>query len=219
MRKHNVIIRTSGESNFKGGKKVSNKKYREKDGNTEKQKEYMKTYYPEYREKNKDILNNKSKIHYRKNYEKNRKVDKEYYKNNQEKIKAYREKYKNKRNELHSERIDTDSLYKLTCNIRGLIKQGFKKNKYMKISKTQEILGCSFDEFKLYLESKFESWMNWENMGNPKDGVYEMNKTWDLDHIIPISSAKTEDDVIKLNHYTNFQPLCSYVNRFIKRNL
>lgn len=30
---------------------------------------------------------------------------------------------------------------------------------------------------------------------------------WHLDHIIPISSAKTEEEVIKLNHYTNFQPL------------
>ena len=38
--------------------------------------------------------------------------------------------------------------------------------------------------------------MSWENQGK-----------WHLDHIIPISSAKTEEDVIRLNHYTNFQPL------------
>lgn len=52
-------------------------------------------------------------------------------------------------------------------------------------------------------------------------GLYngEFNYGWDLDHIIPISSAKTEDDLIKLNHYTNFQPLCSKINREIKRNL
>lgn len=60
--------------------------------------------------------------------------------------------------------------------------------------------------------------MNWENYGNPKDGKYELNKTWDLDHIIPICSAKTNEDIIRLNHYTNFQPLCSYVNRYIKRH-
>ena len=41
---------------------------------------------------------------------------------------------------------------------------------------------------------------------------------WDLDHIIPVSSAKSEDEIIKLNHYTNFQPLDSYINRKIKRN-
>lgn len=59
--------------------------------------------------------------------------------------------------------------------------------------------------------------MTWDNKGNPKDGIYELNKTWDVDHIIPLSSAKSVEDIIKLNHYTNLQPLCSYVNRFIKK--
>ena len=58
--------------------------------------------------------------------------------------------------------------------------------------------------------------MNWDNYGNPKDGIYAPNKTWDIDHIIPTSSAITEEDLLKLNHFTNLQPLCSYFNRFIK---
>jgi hypothetical protein len=49
--------------------------------------------------------------------------------------------------------------------------------------------------------------MTWDNHGNPKDGVFDLNKTWDIDHIIPITTAKTEDDVYRLNHYTNLQPL------------
>jgi 5-methylcytosine-specific restriction endonuclease McrA len=60
-----------------------------------------------------------------------------------------------------------------------------------------EILGCTFEEFKVYLESKFDENMNWENQGS----------YWQMDHIIPISSAKSEEDVYRLNHYTNFQPL------------
>ena len=28
-----------------------------------------------------------------------------------------------------------------------------------------------------------------------------------LDHIIPVSSATTHDEVLRLNHYSNFQPL------------
>ncbi len=35
--------------------------------------------------------------------------------------------------------------------------------------------------------------------------------------IIPISSPKTEEDIIALNHYTNLQPLCSKINRHIKK--
>jgi cytidylate kinase len=45
------------------------------------------------------------------------------------------------------------------------------------------------------------------------------NFGWDIDHMIPVSTAKTEEDVIRLNHYTNLQPLCSKINRDIKRNL
>ena len=88
--------------------------------------------------------------------------------------------------------------------------KGYKKN-----LKTEIIVGCSFEELKLYLESKFETWMNWDNYG-----LYngKLNYGWDIDHIIPLCSALKEEDVIKLNHYTNLQPLCSKVNRDIKHS-
>ena len=104
---------------------------------------------------------------------------------------------------------------KLKMCIRNLINTSINKNGYKKYSKTEKILGCSFEEFKIYIESKFEPWMSWDNRSNFKGS---MNEGWDLDHIIPISSAKTEEEILKLNHYTNFQPLCSYKNRYIKRN-
>ena len=40
----------------------------------------------------------------------------------------------------------------------------------------------------------------------------------DVDHIIPLASTTNEDELLKLNHYTNLQPLCSYHNRFIKKD-
>jgi len=57
--------------------------------------------------------------------------------------------------------------------------------------------------------------MNWDN-----HGLYngKFNYGWDIDHIIPISSGKTEEDIFRLNHYTNLQPLCSKVNRDIKKD-
>ena len=57
--------------------------------------------------------------------------------------------------------------------------------------------------------------MTWENRG-----LYngELNYGWDIDHIIPISSGNTEEEIIKLNHYSNLQPLCSKINRDIKRD-
>ena len=57
--------------------------------------------------------------------------------------------------------------------------------------------------------------MSWENHGL-YDGNY--NYGWDIDHIIPLASAITEDETIKLCHYTNLQPLCSRINRNEKRD-
>jgi hypothetical protein len=57
--------------------------------------------------------------------------------------------------------------------------------------------------------------MTWDNKG-----LYngELNYGWDIDHVIPVSSGMTEEEVVKLNHFTNLQPLCSKINRDIKRN-
>ena len=66
------------------------------------------------------------------------------------------------------------------------------------------------------LESKFEPWMTWDNRG-----LYngKFNYGWDIDHIIPLCSAKTEEELLKLLHYTNCQPLCSKINRDIKKGV
>ncbi len=118
-------------------------------------------------------------------------------------------------NKYYKQKRKKDNLFKLTSNIRTRFFLCFKNGNYSKSKKTEEILGCSVAEFKLYLESKFEPWMTWENYGKYNK---EYNFGWDIDHIIPVSSAKTEEKIYKLNHYTNLQPLCSKVNRDIKRN-
>jgi hypothetical protein len=99
-------------------------------------------------------------------------------------------------------------------NILSNLKRVNKGSKF-NYFKSELILGCTFEEFKLYLENKFEPWMNWENQGKYNG---ELNHGWDLDHIIPISSAKTEEEVLRLNNYLNYQPLCSKINRDIKKD-
>jgi len=100
-------------------------------------------------------------------------------------------------------------LFKLSCNIRWLIYNGFKSIGFKKNSRTENILGCSYTDFKFYIENQFESWMTLYNQG-----VYtgNYNETWQIDHIEPISNAITKDDIIRLNHYTNLRPLCSKKN-------
>jgi len=146
-----------------------------------------KKYLVEYREKNKE--------------------QKKLY------LKEYREKNKDKIREYIHKKYKTDILFKFKQSVRNLINQSFRLTNNNKNSRTVEILGCSYEFFKDYIEQQFEPWMNWENKGK-YNGEFKFG--WDIDHIIPQSKAITEQDIIKLNHYTNLRPLCSKINRDIK---
>lgn len=111
-------------------------------------------------------------------------------------LKNWRSNNKDVNNQKIKDRKKSDTFFKLIDSIRTLIWISINKMNYKKNSKTEIILGCSFEEFKIYIESQFKSNMNWNNHGE-----------WHLDHKIPISWAKTEQDVYKLNNYKNFQPL------------
>lgn len=166
----------------------------------EKRKEYVVNNF----EKAKTTTHNS----YHKNKTKYRGVQKNYRVNNKEKIRIIQ-------NKIAKNKYLSDPTYKLKCRIKNALYYALKNTLSVKKNRTHEILGCSYKDLKQHLETKFEPWMNWENHGkyNGSEGY-----GWDIDHIIPISSAKTEEDVIRLSHYTNLQPLCSYINRFVKKN-
>jgi tellurite resistance-related uncharacterized protein len=129
-------------------------------------------------------------IHYTDNKEKHLEQKKEYYIQNKDCVVQRVVNYRN-------ERMLTDPHFKMIENTRNLIRNAFKRKFTKKSGKTRDILGCDFEHFKLHIEAKFDDKMNWDNQGT----------YWVLDHITPIASAITYEDIIKLNHYTNFQPL------------
>ncbi len=139
------------------------------------------------------------------------------------KTKEYRESYLEykksriykSRKEYFKKRRRNNILYKIRDNIGGSLRSCLREKFFSKKSRTYEILGCSYDEFKIHIESKFEPWMDWGNHGQ-YTGRYQ--ETWHFDHIIPISSAKNEEEIIKLHHYTNYQPLDSKVNIVDKKD-
>jgi hypothetical protein len=196
-------------------------------------KEYQKQYREANKEKakayriiNKIKLQEQAKIYQSKIINKSEKY-KEYCLSNKERLKEAKRLYRISNKEKISKynkyyigtyekkRKESDPIFKLKCNLRTMISNSLKKKGYIKVSKSNAILGCSFIKFKEHLESNFQSWMSWDNYGKYNG---ELNYGWDIDHIIPLSSAITENDVIKLNHYTNLQPLCSYTNRVIKKD-
>ena len=94
-----------------------------------------------------------------------------------------------------------DPLVKLNNFIMHSVWKSLTKNNIKKSSKTLEILGLeSWDKFKEHIESQFTEGMTWDNYSNKKE-------CWSIDHIIPKSSAKTEEEIYKLNHYTNLRPM------------
>jgi hypothetical protein len=108
---------------------------------------------------------------------------------NPEKVKIH--KYDNVKR-----RLSKDPKYKLKHNIRRLILSSFTNKGYSKKSHTNKILGIDYEGFYRHIENQFVNGMSWENKG-----------LWELDHKVPLSLGKTEEDIFKLNHYTNLQPL------------
>jgi hypothetical protein len=181
----------------------------------------------EYQINNKEKISIASKEYRIKNKEKLKAYMVNFYNNNPNYRKEYQDKNREKINNRNKNRRKENDLFRLKENVRHLITNSLRYRGFKKESKTIDILCCNPNNLKTHIESLWSHpnnldgngcvWMTWDNYGNPKDGIYELNKTWDIDHIIPLSTAKTEDDVYSLNHYTNLQPLCSYTNRFIKK--
>lgn len=109
----------------------------------------------------------------------------EYIKNNSDKVKSRRNKWFRKKTE-------TDILFRLRRNLRNRIYKFIGKCSI----RTKDIVGIESHELKIYLENQFNDGMCWENYGE-----------WQIDHIIPLSSAITEEEIYKLCYYTNLQPL------------
>ena len=189
-------------------------------------KECRKKLRREYYQNNKDKEKQNKKEYYQNNKDKIKQNKKEYYQNNKDKIKQYKKEYSKKYYKKNREKIIQynikrkknllpDPIFKLHKNISNGIRRNLKIVGCNKNSKTQRILGCTYDEFKLHIESQWEEGMNWDNYGKYNG---EEKYGWDYDHIIPISSGKCEEDIIRLNHHSNIQPLCSYINRCIKKD-
>lgn len=110
---------------------------------------------------------------------------------------------KKRRNLRVKKKYDNDSIYKIKALLRNRMKIFFKTKNVNINKKIFEIVGCTPNELKIHIESQFKEGMCWEN--HKQDG-------WHIDHIIPLSSAETEEEINGLCHFTNLQPLWSTEN-------
>ncbi len=116
------------------------------------------------------------------------------YKTNRAWKKENKEKHLSRRRERRKERYDSDTAYRITCNLRSRLHGAVA----YKCASTIELVGCSIEELMEHIESKFTDGMSWENQGD-----------WHIDHIRPCASFDLTDEQQQREcfHYTNLQPL------------
>ena len=148
----------------------------------------------EYTLKNKDIIKIRNQKQYLKNREQRLEYQKNYNKENKEILRP-------KMAARAIKKYHSDIFYKIKSNLSIRMRKFFKKNG----SRTVDFIGCSIDELKCHLESKFQDGMSWDNYGL---------HGWHVDHIRPCTSfdlSKREEQE-KCFHYTNLQPLWAIDN-------
>lgn len=168
-----------------------------------------------WRDNNKDYCKTYAHENWLNNKESKSKYSKEYQTLNKEKQKLYSKKHRQNERGIETRKkyrkieyklkygIDIEWTLKLTLRnrLKNAVKNNFQKGK------TLEMLGCSIQEFKLYLEKQFDKYMTWGNYGK--------NKYWEIDHIIPCDLFNLIDleQQKQCFHYTNLQPLTIFKNR------
>ena len=173
-----------------------------------------KAKWKEYRDNNKEVI--KSRIGKWKddNPDYHRDYNKKHYAENPQ---PHNEKCKAR----HKERIKNDPIYKAKETLRRRLKDYVKKQINGEIKISRHDIGCSWDEFVKYLESKFLPGMTWDNHGPSyydENGYYlskedggKFSHGWEFDHIKSLTSfgdlILTEEGQKQATHYTNIQPL------------
>lgn len=159
-----------------------------------------------YNEKNYEIIKQKKSVYRKKNFDKIKETKKRIYEKDKERIllvnKKYRSNNREKINEHQRNRKLNDPLFKLKHIMNSRMRIFMKSNNITKRNRTFEIVGCSPEYLKEHLEKQFTDGMSWEKLG----------KEIHIDHIIPLASAKNEEEVYRLCHYSNLQPLWAIDN-------
>lgn len=184
---------------------------------------YNPQYQHQYRKTHKQEIKIYQQSQYKNNKEQILQQTRTYAKNHPEYYKDYRIKWYQENKEAHQNcmkewyennkqqifekqklRRKNDPNFKMLCNLRRRLSHALKDNK--KIFRTVELLGCTVEELKKYLELKFQPDMTWENYG--KGG-------WHIDHINPCFIFDLTDPIEQKQcfHYSNLQPLWAKENQ------
>lgn len=140
---------------------------------------------------------------YRKKIRDKNRLDPLFIKREQENQKRWWEKNRKRGNERQKLYRQGNSTYAISNALRARMKYALIG--CVRQDTTFDLLGCTPNEWKTHLESRFTKDMSWDNYG-----VF-----WEVDHIIPIShfDLTNQDEQKKAFHYMNTQPLSKQENK------
>lgn len=147
----------------------------------------------------------KQRLYQQANAARYREHNKKWRAKNPVKLADLHKKYLPRRLALKKLRYHTDPIEKIKAVCRTRVQWILKHAGVPKCNRTFELVGCSPDFLKCFLENQFKDGMTWENHGS----------YWELDHIIPLSSfdLRVESQLKNAFHYSNCQPLLKFLNR------
>jgi hypothetical protein len=154
-------------------------------------KNCCKTITAEWRKKNPERVSELRHDYYEKNKEDIIKKSVKYKKEHANERREYIRKYKKARKQ-------NDIKYRLRELLGNRIRIAISLAYGAKAFNTKDLLGCTVEEIRTFLEAEFEEGMTWENHGE-----------WHIDHIRPCASFNLEDpeEQKRCFHWTNLQPL------------
>jgi hypothetical protein len=144
----------------------------------------------QYRLKNLDRIAEAKRKHRVENLEAYTAKDKAYRQANREACNARKRAQRKRRNQQ-------DPLYRFKSTLRDLVKKSIRSKGWSKGTKSETILGCSYDDLQTHLIST----------ALDNYGYWLESEQYHVDHIKPMASAQTEAEAVALNHWTNLQYL------------
>lgn len=158
------------------------------DEQREKTASYLKTYYSENKDKireqkHKYYLSHKDEV--RENHKSNRQ------RINQCKLERENKKYRE------------DSLFHIKKQCRNVIYKSFARKGLVKWRLAEDITGLPTDKLCEHLLETYR-----KLYGKDWDGREKVH----IDHIVPLATATSEEDVVRLCHYSNLQLLKAFDN-------
>lgn len=158
-------------------------------------KEAIKARAKKYREDNKEKISEGKKKCYEAKKDQYKEKNREYRRINEKTIKEYSKEYRRKNRERLSKKSTEhtrkkrkeDPLFRLKMQLNHRIRQSVT-NKY---KNTKDIVGLEMKDLVEYLTKDLPNDFSWRD--------------YHIDHICPCSQATTEEELYKLQHFSNLR--------------